>query len=205
MRKRDKAIIADLERFRVMSRDQIASIHFGNLSKPATSANLVLKRLRDRGYIDAITTEQPYLYKSAGSRLKPDSQKIPHYLAICNVYNTLIHNVAVQRFDVEVKYDKGDIEPDALAVFAGTPFYIEVQLSASYSKREFDAKLKRYEAFKREGKWKYAEWQAKNKKTFPYIVIVSKKRYDTSAFRGLPVIQVREISELVAMVKRKKA
>jgi hypothetical protein len=125
MRNRDRRIIDDIERFRVMSRDHIAAIHFSGLKAPATAANLVLKRLRDRGYIDAITTTQPYLYKPKGSRLKADSQKIPHFLAVVDVYIQLARNGVILRFDVEPKYAKGEIEPDIFTIWEGASFFIE--------------------------------------------------------------------------------
>nr|WGD74903.1 hypothetical protein P5631_13145 [Bacillus subtilis] len=39
---RDKAIIADLNKFRVMDRDTIAELHFGNLRRPKYATNNVL-------------------------------------------------------------------------------------------------------------------------------------------------------------------
>lgn len=45
MRKRDKEIIEALERFKCLSRDQIASMFFNHTKKPHTNANFVLKRL----------------------------------------------------------------------------------------------------------------------------------------------------------------
>lgn len=46
MNARDKAIVSDLVRFRCLSRDDIAELHFSNIKNPITQANMVLKRLR---------------------------------------------------------------------------------------------------------------------------------------------------------------
>lgn len=55
MKKRDIAILNDLERFRVLSRNDIIDLHFANLKNPIASCNSVLKRLRRDGYIEVNT------------------------------------------------------------------------------------------------------------------------------------------------------
>ena len=53
--KRDKAIIADLNKFRVMDRDSIAELHFPTLKNPQYAANNVLLRLLQDGHIQRST------------------------------------------------------------------------------------------------------------------------------------------------------
>ncbi|MED4229480.1 hypothetical protein [Neobacillus cucumis] len=49
MRKRDLEILNSLERYKCLTRDQIAALHFSDNAKPFSSAINVLKRLRRDG------------------------------------------------------------------------------------------------------------------------------------------------------------
>lgn len=192
MRERDKLILRDLERFRCMSRDDIAAIHFNRLKQPITQANFVLKRLRLQGYIEANTELRPYIYFPAGSSLKRNSQKIGHFLSIIQIYRDLRQYGKLQQFDVEPKYGhKGTIEPDIFAIWQGSPWFIEVQCSI-YSYKVMQSKLKRYEQFLQEGKWRNLAWQPKGKEVFPYIWIIGEKEYKTEV-SGIRVIQSRNV------------
>ncbi|WP_260507913.1 hypothetical protein [Cytobacillus firmus] len=81
---RDKAIIKDLARFRVMDRDSIAELHFSNLKRPHLAANNVLLRLLRDGQIQRSTKYTPYLYFGPEVQIKKNSQKIGHFQAILN-------------------------------------------------------------------------------------------------------------------------
>lgn len=75
MRKRDLAILKDLERFRCMTRDDIINLHFAGLKNPVTCANTVLKRLRRDGHIEVNTDFQPYIYFLSPSPINQDVAK----------------------------------------------------------------------------------------------------------------------------------
>ncbi|MEK4128059.1 hypothetical protein NSS60_14795 [Anoxybacillus sp. FSL W8-0382] len=96
---RDKAIIADINRFRVMDRDSIAELHFSHLKRPINSANTVLKRLVTDGHIRRSTKfGAPYLYLSRETALSEDSAKIGHYLAILGVYKDILRHGTLDVF-----------------------------------------------------------------------------------------------------------
>ncbi|WP_027725421.1 replication-relaxation family protein [Tuberibacillus calidus] len=178
MRQRDQAIIRDLERFKVLSRDDIMDIHFSGLKRPLTAANFVLKRLRRDGYIKADTSKSPYMYFLSQSTIKKDSTKIPHYQAITNVYKQLIKAGRVKVFDIEPKLGKkGIVEPDIFTIFNGTPFFIEVQRSLTFSDKSMAEKMKRYIDYYYSGEWKAFDWQRKDRPIFPIVLILCKRKY----------------------------
>jgi hypothetical protein len=204
MRARDKAIINDLYKFRCMSRDDIADIHFGDKRNPVKEANTVLKRLRRDGHIDANTQMQPYVYFAADSKMKRNSQKIAHFLGIADFYRQLLRYEAPAVFDVEPKLgDKGTPEPDAFTIWKGTPFYIEIQRN-QYSEHVMAEKIARYERYYYEEEWKYEPWQPKNKPpVFPYIWIVSEVNYKLAS-SCLRFVQSRSAAELVERTTTQK-
>lgn len=57
--KRDKAIINNLNKFRVMDRNSIAELHFANVKNPINAANTVLLRLWRDGHIQRSTSFEP--------------------------------------------------------------------------------------------------------------------------------------------------
>lgn len=200
MKERDNAILRDLERFRCMSRNDVAAIHFNNLKQPITQANFVLKRLRLYGYIDANTERRPYVYFPAQSQMKRQSQKIDHFLSIIQIYHDLKQHGKLPRFDVEPKYgNKGTVEPDIFCIWKGSPWFIELQRSI-YTDKAMKQKLIRYEQFKREGKWRNLDWQPKGKEVFPYVWIIGERRYDTRHVRGFQVFQSRNVNEFLEKV-----
>ncbi|RLQ01503.1 hypothetical protein [Geobacillus stearothermophilus] len=174
--KRDKAIIADLRRFRVMSRDDIADIHFKGLKRPQESANNVLLRLVRDGHIQRSTAFIPYVYFCAESNIKKNSQKIPHYLEIVKVYKEILSAGPVEQFIVEPKYRKGLAEPDAFFIYQRTPFFLECQRTF-YTEKMIEEKLSRYIALYESGLIAEEPWQPAGKVVFPYILILSDTRY----------------------------
>ncbi|PGM79929.1 hypothetical protein CN957_15770 [Bacillus cereus] len=198
MNKRDKCIIDDLYRFRVLTRDQIISLHFMELKNPISNCNLVLKRLSDRGYIKALRNYKPYVYIPSDLKIKENSQKILHFLAIADVY------VEMKKYDrptnliVEPKFaEKGVIEPDLFCVWKKSAFFVEVQRTV-YNEKVMDEKISRYEAFYYSGIWKDFEWQRSNKKVFPVIIFVTNTRYHIKT-DVLKIVQVPNIQTLIEL------
>lgn len=199
MRQRDKAILDDLSRFRCMTRDDIAEIHFSTLKSPITSANIVLKRLRRDGYIEANTERQPYVYFPSPAPIKKDSSKINHYLAIVDFYKQSLKHDIPRQFKVEPKYGKEYMEPDIFMIWQGAAFFVEIQRSI-YSEKVMKDKLDRYEKYLYAEEWKKESWQPRDKKIFPYIWIITETRYDTS---NVPykTFQTRNVEEFLMKLK----
>lgn len=199
MNLRDKAILQDLERFRVLSRDDIVELHFTGLKTPVTQANSVLKRLRRDGYIEANTDPRKYLYFTSPPPIKKDSAKIPHFLAIADFYRQLCRIEKPKQFEVEPKYGKGNPEPDAFARWQKMPLFIEIQRK-QYSKTEMDAKMKRYEDYYHSEEWHSLPWQPKERQpVFPRVWIVGEARYNVDVpFR---VIQSKDVEEYIKHTK----
>lgn len=189
--KRDKAILADLRRFRVMDRDSIAEMHFAGLKHPVNAANAVLLRLVRDGYVKRTTKTQPYCYFDAESTVKPNSAKLAHWLAILDVYKDVRKHGVVEQFTVEPKYGvKGTVEPDAFMVFRKTAFFIEVQnsvYSAKQMKRKFDRYVDLFDSEVIDGK-------------FPHVLMISEQRY---ALEGYPfrVFQAPSFTEFMRSLK----
>ncbi|OMF35247.1 hypothetical protein BK133_11080 [Paenibacillus sp. FSL H8-0548] len=184
---RDKAIVADLERFRCLTRDDVAELHYGHVKNPITEANKTLLRLRREGLVTVSKERRKYLYFPQHS-IKKDSQKIGHFLAIADFFKQLRRHEAPRIFQVEPKIGgKGLPEPDAFAIWKGAPFYIEIQNSAFTEKMIID-KMNRYEQHYLTGEWEKAEWQPQLKKVFPYVWIVGAQRFDVG-MRSFKVFQ----------------
>lgn len=165
---RDKAIIRDLNKFRVMDRDSIAELHFSNLRNPRLAANNVLLRLLRDGKIQRSTAFLPYLYFGPESQIKKQSQKIGHFLAILEVYKEMRKLGKLETFLVEPKYgSKGVAEPDIFAMYRNTGFFIEVQKTV-YSEKQMNDKLQRYVDFYNTGIMA---------NPFPRVLILSDQRY----------------------------
>lgn len=188
MRERDKAIVSDLERFRCLSRDDIAYLHFSTVKNPIKEANAVLKRLRRDGIISVSKERRIYLYFPIPS-IKKDSAKIGHFLAIADFYKQLRLLDQPERFEVEPKLGpQGFPEPDAFVIWRKTPFFVEIQNNV-FTDKQMQAKLHRYDSYYLTGGWEKAEWQPKDKKPiFPYIWIVGKGRYNVG-IRSFRVLQ----------------
>ena len=165
--KRDKAIIKDLNKFRVMDRDSIAELHFVGLKNPTYAANNVLLRLLREGHIQRSTAFVPYVYFGPEINMKKDSAKIGHFLAIVEVYKEIKKLGKLETFLVEPKYGKKGVgEPDIYCLFRQTPFFIEVQ-KTFYSEQQMRDKMNRYRDLYNEGIMK----------VFPRVLILSDQRY----------------------------
>jgi hypothetical protein len=174
--KRDKAIIADLNRFRVMDRDSIADIHFKGLKRPNFAANNVLLRLLREGYIQRSTAFIPYCYFGPEVSMKKNSAKVGHFLAILTVYREILQIGKLETFLVEPKYGcKGVAEPDIFCIFRKTPFFIEVQKTL-YSEKQMNEKLERYVDLYNSGVLENEPWQGE-KKVKPHLLIISDQLY----------------------------
>lgn len=193
MNKRDLQIIRDLERFRVMSRNDIIDLYFSHLKNPVNSANTVLKRLVRDGQIKVSKLFNPYVYFPIQSTIKLNSTKIPHFLKIVEVYKQIRKYANPARMQVEPKLgDKGTIEPDIFTTIKGAPFFIEIQRNI-YSQKVMNDKIKRYEAL----------YYSNEYKNFPFIIMVSDIKYEIDS-DVLNVFQVRSIDEFMENVFRKE-
>lgn len=190
MNKRDLQIKRDLERFRVMGRNDIADLYFSNLKDPVKSANTVLKRLVRDNQIEVSKSFSPYVYFPYGSTMKRNSTKIPHFLKIVEVYKQLKQYTRIDSFIVEPKYKKGLAEPDIYTTIKGKSFFIEIQRNL-YSRKVMDQKIKKYEALKHLNQFS----------KFPFIIMISDSRYEINS-DVLTVFQVASIYEFMDNIKR---
>jgi hypothetical protein len=202
MKKRDLAIIKDLERFRCMTRDDIIDLHFKGLKNPVTCANTVLKRLRRDGYIEVSKERQPYIYFTAPAQIKKDSTKIPHFLKIVDFYKSVVMSSIPESFIVEPKYGKGFMEPDGFMVWKRAPFFIEIQRSV-YSEKVMNEKVKRYEAYFLSNEWQQEPWQPEHKKVFPVVILITDTRYKIDS-PYVKFVQVQDIGQLLKLYSPQK-
>jgi len=206
---RDKAIIADINRFRVMDRDSIAELHFADKKRPINSANNVLKRLVTEGYIRRSTAfGTPFLYLSTETKMKKDSAKLGHYLAILDVYKEMRKYGEIITFQVEPKYGaKGTVEPDVFCIFrkydreVKTPLFIEVQRTI-YSQKMMRAKLERYKKLYESGLIEKEPWQSFfGKPRFPRVIIISEQRFAIDNVYPFRVVQAQSFRQFVESLK----
>lgn len=202
MRKRDLAILNDLQRFRCLTRDNIIDIHFSHLKQPITCCNTVLKRLRRDGQIDVNMNQQPYLYFISPAPIKKDSTKIPHFLKIVEFYKSLLNFEPPKSFTVEPKYGKGYMEPDVFMIWRRAPFFVEIQRSI-YSEKVMNEKIKRYEDYYFSNEWQLEPWQPANKKVFPAVIVITDTRYKIES-SYIKFYQVPNLSQLVNMFEPKQ-
>lgn len=201
MRKRDKAILTDLKRFRVMRRDDIIDLHFNGLKSPITSCNTVMKRLRRDGFVKAVTDRNQYLYMHEETNIKKDSTKIPHFLRIVEFYRELCKIEKPRTFEVEPKItEKGGVEPDIFMIWKAAPFYVEIQRN-KYSSKVFNAKIERYEQYFHSGEWQYERWQPKDKKYFPHVWVITDTLYNIDK-RPFHTFQSSNVSEFLDSIKK---
>lgn len=180
MNSRDKAIISDLVRFRCMTRDDLAELHFGKLKNPIKDTNTVLKRLRRDRIIDCSKEWRQYVYFPIPS-IKKDSAKINHFLAIVDFYKQLQKFESPEIFVVEPKYGKGQPEPDIFMTWREAPWFVEIQRSV-YSDKVMKEKFARYAQYYHGEQWKLEAWQPDDKKkVFPRVWIVSETKYNIEA------------------------
>ena len=199
MRQRDKAILNDLQRFRVMSRDDIADIHFAGLNNAIGNCNAVLKRLYRDKLIERTADMLPYLYFPIDGAIKKDSAKLRHFLEIVRVYRDMRKYAEPSAFTVEAKYGKGLAEPDIFAIWRGSPLFIEVQRS-QYSDKVMAEKIARYEALRDSNIIAKEPWQPKGRAPiFPAILILTPTRYAISS--NLTIMQAPSIADFLSQVK----
>ncbi|WP_424766282.1 replication-relaxation family protein [Paenibacillus sp. sgz302251] len=200
MNARDVAIVKDLERFRCLSRDDIAELHFTNVKNAINEANKVLLRLRRDGVIGVSKERRKYIYFPDRS-IKKDSSKIGHFLAIAEFYREIRKHEAPTMFEVEPKLgSKGLPEPDVFTTWKRTPFFVEIQ-NSRFSSSVMQAKMKRYEAYYASGIWEQASWQPpQGKKLFPFVWIIGEGRYDV----GKPSFKVLQgtVEQIISMYKK---
>lgn len=202
MRKRDKAILDDLQRFRCLSRDDIIDLHFQGLKQPITCCNTVLKRLRRDGYIEVSKDRQPFIYFPSPSGIKKDSTKIPHFLKIVKFYKDVVSIDTPKTFIVEPKYGKGFMEPDAFMIWKRAPFFVEIQRSI-YSDKVMKEKINRYEAYYMSNEWQQEPWQPSSKKVFPTVILITDTRYKIDS-PNVKFYQAPDINQLVSMFEPKQ-
>ena len=201
MNKRDSDIISDIQRFRVMSRDLIAQIHFNNVKYPVTAANNVLKRLHRDQHISRSTERRQYIYFPADNTIKKDSTKIPHFLAICNFYVELCKIEKPKIFNVEPKFSKGFPEPDAFFIWRGAPFYLELQRT-KYSTKQFLEKVQRYDHYYLSKEFENEKWQPTDKKYFPSVWVTGETGYSVGV-RSYRIIQA-SVEEMLIMMNKQR-
>ncbi|MFE4430841.1 hypothetical protein ACFRH9_28365 [Peribacillus butanolivorans] len=195
---RDKEIIKALDKFRVMDRDSIAELFFAGLKKPKYAANNVLLRLLRDGEIQRSTAFIPYCYFGPNIRMKEQSHKIGHFLAILNAYKEMLKLGELESFLVEPKYGKkkdGCCEPDIAARFRKTDFFIEIQKTV-YSARQMDEKLERYVLLYESGIVA---------KPFPHVLILSDQRYAIDDNYPFKVFQAESFTEFMSSLRSEPA
>lgn len=191
--KRDKEIIKDLNRFRVMDRDSIAEIHFSNLKNPQVAANNVLLRLFRDGLIQRSNAFVPYVYFGPDVNMKKNSAKINHFLAILNVYKEMRKLGRLETFLVEPKYGKkGIAEPDIFALFRSRGFFIEVQRTI-YSEKLMHEKMNRYVDLYN---------SSIISKPFPHVLILSDQKYTIEGDYPFKIFQADSFSGFLNMLNK---
>lgn len=203
MNTRDRAIIADLQRFRALTRDDIAALHFANVKNPVNQVNSVMKRLRRDGIVDCATDRRKYVYFPKPTTIKKDSAKLGHFLAIAEFYREIRAIEEPRIFHVEPKLGaKGTAEPDVFMIWRGAPWYVEVQRS-QFSDKVMRDKLARYGEYYVGATWEQEPWQPHNKRVFPYVWIVGKGAYRSIEAASLPFrLIIDGIAEVAAKTKK---
>jgi hypothetical protein len=202
--KRDQAIMDHLRLFGCMSRNQIIGMHFNDLKNPVNSCNSVLKRLSRDGHIKCSTLYSPYVYFPSTSKIKENSQKIPHFLELVNTIIEMRSFKDPKHVIIEPKYSinnkvKGNIEPDIFAMWFGNPTFIEVQRN-TYTQAVMQKKVDLYEAYFHSDEWKSEPYQTFGKERFPSILIITNTRYSIKS-EFVKIHQAPSISDFVERLK----
>ncbi|UED72098.1 hypothetical protein [Brevibacillus sp. HD3.3A] len=195
MRERDRAILKDLERFRCLSRDDVVKLHFSSVKDGVGAANRVLRRLRDRGEVEVITSHAPFVYAAKPSPIKRDSQKIPHYLEIAAVYHQMAQLRKPDLFIPEPKYGKGLPEPDIFAIW-GKPLFIEVQRN-QFTPSVWQDKFARYRTLYHRGDIAKEPWQNPQTPVFPLLIVLTDHRILVPDALPFKVLQIKGIGDLL--------
>jgi hypothetical protein len=196
LKPRDKKIIDALNKFRVMDRDSIGELFFSSLKNPNLAANNVLLRLYRDGLIERSTMFNPFVYFGPETKIKKDSAKINHFLAILNVYKNVDKLGNMDAFLVEPKYmKKGGPEPDIYCEYRKTRFFIEVQRTV-YSEKQMDDKL---------GRYKDLYESSIMRQPFPHILILSDYHYGIDADDyPFKIFQAENFNKFVESLKPKE-
>lgn len=203
MRKRDRMIIDTLEQFRALTTHQLAEIFYSHTKSPVTNANFALKRLRDRGYIEANTNMLPYVYFPKPARIKQDGQKVNHFIKIADFYLQLKRaGGPIKFFHVEPQYMDGSIRPDIVVSWRDKVWFVEIQ-NSHYSHKVMAEKMKRYQLFYDSEDWKNIQFV---KKDFPYVWIIADHKYkiDVEGPRVFQSMSVNDFLKDIAPSKPKK-
>ncbi|MBU9714402.1 replication-relaxation family protein [Evansella tamaricis] len=196
---RDKQIIKAVEKFRCLERYHIERMFFNHCQRPQNNANISLKRLRDRGYLVKAPSRMPYVYiPKSNTSIKRNSNKIDHFLAIAD---TFIDLAQPKTFDIEPRFN-ADVRPDIWVVFRNSPFYFEVQRTV-YSQKVMQKKIDLYEEFYKSGEWQSFKWQPKNKKVFPYVILLSDCKYDLKT-KNVKVFQFKSVHDILITLQTAK-
>lgn len=190
---RDRAILTNLERFRVMSRDDIIDIHFQHLKNPICQTNKVMNRLRLHGYVKANTMLRKYLYFPEPG-IKLNSSKIDHFLEILQFYKSIRKHEEPKQFDVEPKFSKGMIEPDVFMIWSRKPMFVEIQRER-YGKKKIKAKMDLYQEYYFNKSWEQLPWQPENKKVFPAVWMITDYEYKVTV--PFKLIQTKTVDEFL--------
>jgi hypothetical protein len=203
MRNRDKAIIQVLEKFYVLKRDQIAKMFFSHCKRPVTNANFVLKRLRDRGYIDADTNKafEQYIYFSKPSKIKKKSQKINHYLMIADIYLQMMKYHKITHFEIEPYIKEVKLIPDIFAIWGNSLWWIEAQNSI-YSSKQMYEKLDKYQELLQSGGYKELSFQPEDKKIFPNVLIIGERKFNVEQYT-FRIFQAKNVDEFMENMRKR--
>ncbi|MCP3738836.1 replication-relaxation family protein [Rossellomorea sp. BNER] len=206
MRKRDLEILKSLEKFKVLTRDQIAALHFNHNANPHINANRVLKRLRDTGYIQANTDRSfhQYIYFNNPSLIKTDSQKIEHYLMIAQTYVDMLKYSQVRQFHIETLIPDFKLIPDVFAQWLNKNWFIECQNSL-YTSKQLYKKLDKYVQYYESEEWKN---KSISETCFPNVLIIGKVnlkfKSDDYPFKVKQVREIEDLSKAIEEAKRVK-
>lgn len=201
MNARDKAILESLKLYRCLSRDQIIGMYFNDLKNPVNSANSVLKRMARDGLIKCSKSFTPYVYFLAETKIKHDSQKIPHFLQIADTIIEMTSFKLPKYVQIEPKFGKkGTVEPDIFCKWLGQPVFIEIQRN-TYTQKVMQKKIDLYENYFLSDTWKGEPYQVEGKERFPHLVIVTDTRYavESDSFK---IIQVPSMTDFYDMVQQ---
>ncbi|KHE73136.1 replication-relaxation family protein [Halobacillus sp. BBL2006] len=191
MNKRDKEILEALDKFRVLDRNHIIGMFFNKLKGSINACNRVMKRLERDGHVKVHRSTRPYSYYPQTSNIRPNSTKVPHFLAIADFYLDLCKYTKPSTFEVEWKTgEKGSIEPDVFMIWNGAPFLVEIQRN-HYTKKVMAGKEQRYLKYFYSNSWKdHSEF-------FPFIWILSETKYKDLDWPPLKVHQSHNVKSFI--------
>ncbi|MFG6315999.1 replication-relaxation family protein [Bacillus velezensis] len=203
MKARDKSIIEALESFRALDRDQLAEMFYSHTKSPVTNVNFALKRLRDRGYIEADQNRKPYVYFPKPSRIRTGGQKVDHFLAIADFYLQLKRDGGdIKFFHVEPGYTE-HVRPDVCVMWRGSVWFVEVQRT-HYTQKIMNEKMARYSNYYQSGAWQLLPFHKENA-PFPYVWIITDHKYPIKT-AGFRVFQSKNVEAFLSEVAaRQKA